>query len=272
MWIHRDFSPHFPIEISVFCNIKTFYSWNCSHAGREATLRAWTEPLEDWSCSLNGRVGPRSIMSRCSNGSGRAGIGWEFGRIRQRNGTRHKKRRERDGLLTSVLKSSWLLGRKSSTRAAPRKAAIVALRSRESRSRRMTEKRRPAKLSPPGLFAAKRISVFSLAKAERRGRHATAHRARSNRARCPEATEPEQTLRKPPSQSTTTALCCLCWAIDPRYLVFLLPFPAPSRKNKESVIFHSSRDVQTDSNSFGFEETLGHVALWIHAFVCRLSA
>lgn len=90
--------------------------------------------------------------------------------------------------------------------------------------------------------------------------HATPHCARSHRAGRPEAKEPQQTLRKAPSQSLI-----LTW------LLFSVPSAAGSRKNKERIRFQRNPEgtdswlvgsefgkSTTENDTAGVERGVGH--------------
>lgn len=204
-------------------------------------LSEWIEPVAKWSFSLlwRWRAGRYESPSR-SNGSGRAGIGWEFGWSPQRDGARHKKTED------VPINNSWASERVNVGREIWRRQiyenCICCIQRFADLCGADDKEGSPCKLSRPGLIAREKkpkkknptgnsFSFFPT-EAQRRGDHATAHRARSNSARCPEAEKSEQTLRKPHLNTTTTALCCLMWATARGYSVVLSPFLSGKVKTK----------------------------------------
>lgn len=106
-------------------------------------LSEWIEPVAKWSFSLlwRWRAGRYESPSR-SNGSGRAGIGWEFGWSPQRDGARHKK--TEDVLINNSWRlSGWMSDGKFDVDRFT-KIAFVAFRGLRIWAARMTKKGRRA--------------------------------------------------------------------------------------------------------------------------------
>lgn len=87
------------------------------------------------------RAGPHESPSRW-NGSGRAGIGWEFGRSPQRDRTRPEKTKDW-AIVTSCRLSGWMCYRKFGVDSFT-KTAVVAHRGWRIQAARMTQKNRRA--------------------------------------------------------------------------------------------------------------------------------
>ena len=122
-----DFSLDSPFWICVFVlfwlfmlKVLTYASECTSHPMILFEVLGFQPCWQECSCAVCAicsdaawRVGLWSIMERpsYSNGSGRAGIGWEFGWSRQRDGTRRGDTKNRQ-TINFWLRSDWMLDRK----------------------------------------------------------------------------------------------------------------------------------------------------------------